>query len=94
MFQVTRNECRVNIGGVVWVEHYPMTKGEWMSPWQVGIFNILIEHGWNLFHPCSKGRIDLDPFTAHCNSESIAMETEMILKERIDQWSIHYSEPE
>jgi len=94
MFKLSRNGNRVSINGSVWIQTDWMPKGEWYSPYQVGIFNILINYGWNLFNPCQKGHISLDPFTAYCNSEEIAIETERILKERISKWSVNYSEPE
>jgi hypothetical protein len=85
MFTISRHNHRVFVGGHVWIQFDWSPKPELMNASQIGMFNVLEQHGFSLFHPTEKGDIQQGGIV-ECANNQIAEEVEKILRKRVEGW--------
>ena len=85
MFTISRHNHRVFVSGHVWIQFDWAPKPELMDAGQIGMFNVLEQHGFSLCHPTEKGNI-LQGGIVECCSNEIAESVEKILIKRVEGW--------
>jgi hypothetical protein len=85
MFTISRHNHRVFVSGHVKIKFDWAPKPEWLDAGQIGIFNVLEQHGFSLFHPTEKGDIQQGGIV-ECATNQIAEEVEKILIKRVEGW--------